>query len=126
MPWSGRALVMTSDRTDEPAAPPPAWRTWLTDELLNNRALELVQRTGRRFPSSQPTLARLTGAAMGSSTRLDDSHRVFCSERKVRFVESEWALPRSVRGRGLDVGAVAGRAPPAAGVVPDRGALRRR
>ena len=94
VPWSGRALVMTSDRTDESAAPPPAWRTWLTDELLNNRALELVQRTGRRFPSSQPTLARLTGAAMGSSTRLDDSHRVFCSERRVRFVESEWALPR--------------------------------
>jgi len=94
LPWSGRALVMTSDRTDEPAAPPPAWRTWLTDELLNNRALDLVQRTGRRLPSAQTSLARLSGAAMGSSTRLDESHRVFCSERKVRFVESEWALPR--------------------------------
>jgi FAD-linked oxidoreductase len=94
VPWSGRALVMTSDRTDEPAAPPPAWRTWLTDDLLNNRALELLQRTGRRFPSSQPVLSRVTGAAMGSSTRLDESFRVFCSERRVRFVESEWALPR--------------------------------
>ena len=95
VPWSGRALVMTSDRTDEPAAPPPGWRTWLTDELLNNRALDLLQRAGRRFPSSQPLLARVTGAAMGSSTRLDDSFRVFCSERRVRFVESEWALPRA-------------------------------
>jgi FAD-linked oxidoreductase len=94
LPWSGRVLVMTSDRTDEPAAASSAWRTWLTDELLNTRALDLVQRTGRRFPSAQPALARLSGAAMGSSTRLDESHRVFCSERRVRFVESEWALPR--------------------------------
>ena len=101
VPWSGRALVMTSDRTDEPAAPPPAWRTWLTDDLLNNRALDLVQRTGRRFPSSQRALARVTGAALGSSTRLDDSFRVFCSERRVRFVESEWALPRAAAVEGL-------------------------
>ena len=33
---------------------------------------------------------------MSGSSRLDDSHRVFASERKVRFVESEWALPRAV------------------------------
>ena len=101
LPWSGRALVMTSRRTDEPAAPPPAWRTWVTDELLANRALDLVQRTGRRFPGAQRTLARVTGAAMGSSTRLDDSHRVFCSERRVRFVESEWAVPRAAAADAL-------------------------
>ena len=95
VPYSGRALVMTSRRTDEPADPPPAWRTWLTDDLLANRALDLVQRTGRRVPRSQPALGRLTGALLSGSTRLDDSHRVFAAERRVRFTESEWALPRA-------------------------------
>ena len=56
VPYSRRALVLTSQRTDEPADPPPAWRTWLTDDLLANRALDLLQRTGRRVPRSQPGL----------------------------------------------------------------------
>jgi FAD-linked oxidoreductase len=95
VPYSRRALVLTSRRTDEPADPPPAWRTWLTDDLLANRALGLLQRTGRRVPRSQPALGRLTGALLSGSTRLDDSHRVFVTERRVRFTESEWAVPRA-------------------------------
>ena len=95
LPWSAKALLLRSRRTDEPAAPPPRWRTWLTDELLNNGGLGLVQRTGRRFPSLTPTLGRLTGALASGSERLDDSHRVFASVRRVRFTESEWALPRA-------------------------------
>jgi FAD-linked oxidoreductase len=94
LPWSSRSLLLRSRRTDEPAAPPPRWRTWLTDELVNNTGLGLLQRTGRRFPAANPTLGRLTGLLASGSSRLDDSHRVFASNRRVRFTESEWALPR--------------------------------
>ena len=48
------------------------------------------------MPRLQPTVGRVTGLGMSGSSRLDDSHRVFATERKVRFVESEWALPRAV------------------------------
>lgn len=95
LPWSTKAMLLRSRRTDEPADPPPRWRTWLTDELLNNGGLGLVQRTGRRVPSLTPALGRLTGALASGSERLDDSHRVFASIRRVRFTESEWALPRA-------------------------------
>jgi FAD/FMN-containing dehydrogenase len=94
LPWSGRALLIRSRRTDEPAAPPPRWRTWVTDELVNNTGLGLLQRTGRRFPGTHPSIGRLTGVLASGSQRLDDSHRVFASARRVRFTESEWALPR--------------------------------
>jgi FAD-linked oxidoreductase len=102
MPWSSRALVITSQRTEEPAAPASAVRTWVNDDLLANKALGLIQRTGRRFPRAHPALGRLTGAAIGSSTRLDHSHRVFATERKVRFTESEWALPRAAAREAVE------------------------
>ena len=95
LPWSSRSLLLRSRRTDEPAAPPPRWRTWLTDELVNNTGLGLLQRTGVRFPAATPAVGRLTGLLASGSSRLDDSHRVFASNRRVRFTESEWALPRA-------------------------------
>jgi FAD-linked oxidoreductase len=95
VPWSRRALVMMSRRTHEPADPPPRLRTWVSDDLLANHALGLLQRAGRRIPRAHRTIGRLTGAAIGRSTRLDDSHRVFSTERQLRFTESEWALPRA-------------------------------
>jgi FAD-linked oxidoreductase len=101
LPWSRKALLLTSRRTDEPAAPPPQWRTWLTDELLNNTGLGLLQRTGRRFPALAPALGRLTGALASGSRRLDDSHRVFVSNRRVRFTESEWSLPRAAAAEAV-------------------------
>ena len=54
LPWSSRSLLLRSRRTDEPAAPPPRWRTWLTDELVNNTGLGLLQRTGRPVPGRDP------------------------------------------------------------------------
>lgn len=95
LPWSPTALLLSSRRTDEPADPPPRWRTWLTDELVNNTGLGALQRTGRRFPALTPTLGRLTGRLASGSERLDDSHRVFVSNRRVRFTESEWSVPRA-------------------------------
>jgi FAD-linked oxidoreductase len=95
LPWSSRSLLLRSRRTDEPAVPPPRWRIWLADELVNNTGLGMLQRTGLRFPGATPTLGRLTGMLASGSSRLDDSHRVFASNRRVRFTESEWALPRA-------------------------------
>ncbi|HEX7189304.1 MAG TPA: D-arabinono-1,4-lactone oxidase [Actinomycetes bacterium] len=102
VPWSSRALVMASQRTDEPAAPPAALRTWINDDLLANTALGLIQRTGRRFPGTHPVLGRVTGAAISRSTRLDHSHRVFSTERKILFTESEWALPRAAAREAVE------------------------
>jgi FAD-linked oxidoreductase len=102
VPWSRKALVFMSRRTDEAADPPSALRTWFTDDLLANRALELLQRTGRRLPRAHPVIGRVTGAAMSGSTRLDDSHRVFVAERRVLFTESEWALPRAAAREAME------------------------
>jgi L-gulonolactone oxidase len=49
----------------------------------------------RRVPSSTPTRARLAAAGPGRSPLRDRSHRVYASERRVRFTEMEYAIPRA-------------------------------
>ena len=41
-----------------------------------------------------PTINRLSARMIGSREFADDSWKVFCSARDVRFVESEYAVPR--------------------------------
>jgi L-gulono-1,4-lactone dehydrogenase len=69
-------------------------RAWLHDVLLDNHALELLSRTGRRFPRAIPRINRLAAAAASGRERVDASHRIFASPRLVRFDEMEYAIPR--------------------------------
>jgi L-gulonolactone oxidase len=69
-------------------------RSYATDVLMDNAAFELVNRVARRFPSAIPRLNRLASAAAAQRRRVGPSHRVFASERRVRFEEMEYALPR--------------------------------
>ncbi len=94
-PYSQTCLSFASDRTDEPPAPLPAWRKWLVDDLVANRGLEAFSRAGRRFPSRAPQISRTMTRMLSRDVRVDHSHRVFASERRVRFTEMEYAIPRA-------------------------------
>ena len=96
-PHTDRAMVKRNDRVQpgEGPGPLPRWRRWLDDDLLANRVYEVVNRVGAARPSVVPTLNRASAAAMSSREYADDSWRVFCSSREVRFVESEYAVPRA-------------------------------
>jgi L-gulono-1,4-lactone dehydrogenase len=93
-PHSPLALTRTNDRTDAPVSAPGPARAWLHDVLLDNHALELLSRTGRRFPRAIPRINRLAAAAASGRERVDVSHRIFASPRLVRFDEMEYAVPR--------------------------------
>lgn len=94
-PYARRALSITSTRTDDPAAPPPAWKQWLTDDLIANRALAAFSQAGRRLPASwSPRVSRTMTRLISRDERIDHSHRIYASERRVRFTEMEYALPR--------------------------------
>jgi FAD/FMN-containing dehydrogenase len=53
-------------------------------------------RLGRAVPRLVAPLHRTVDAALSVRAYSDVSHRVFVSSRKVRFVESEYAMPRAV------------------------------
>ncbi|MGO4341990.1 D-arabinono-1,4-lactone oxidase [Pedococcus sp. 2YAF34] len=99
-PHTDRVLVKHNDRVGEDAGgrPLPAWRATLDDDLLSNRFFEVVNRASTRWPGIVPRLNQLTSRTLSARDYTDDSWRVFCSSRQVRFRESEYAVPRAAVG----------------------------
>ncbi|MBR8741778.1 D-arabinono-1,4-lactone oxidase [Nocardiopsis sp. MG754419] len=76
-----------------PPHPLTPFRAWLDDDVMANRVFDRANRVCRRFPSLAPTMNRICARAWSARTHTDVSHRVFASEREVRFVEMEYAIP---------------------------------
>jgi L-gulono-1,4-lactone dehydrogenase len=94
-PHSPLALTRTNTRTDAPREVPGRARRWFEDVLVDNYAFALVNRAGRRWPRAIPALNRGAARAASRRERVDWSYRVFASQRLVRFVEMEYAIPRA-------------------------------
>jgi L-gulonolactone oxidase len=93
-PHTNRALCQTNNRSDDTSRPPSALKTYVMENVLENTALDAISRVGRRFPHQIPRLNRFVTSAFSEVDRVDTGHKIFSSVRKVRFTESEWAVPR--------------------------------
>ncbi|HEX2096022.1 MAG TPA: D-arabinono-1,4-lactone oxidase [Solirubrobacterales bacterium] len=93
-PYSDLALVLERDRTNQPPRSRGRLATRLNVLLLENMALGALAATGKQLPVAIPALSRLAGRLAMGSRRVEPSHRIFASERRVRFTEMEYAVPR--------------------------------
>jgi L-gulonolactone oxidase len=100
-PYTRTALTLTSERTGREPRPPRAWESFVRDVLLENAALELACRLGRRFPAAIPQINRRVAGAAGRAEHLDASYRVYANRRTVRFTEMEYGIPREHVGEAL-------------------------
>ena len=94
MPGGGRRCqVKRNARTDEPRRPQPRL-AYVRDKWVGeNIGFGLVCKVGRRFPRATPTIAKLVTGSAGERDLVDRSDRVFCTPRRVHFVEMEYGLP---------------------------------
>ena len=93
-PRTELALVKRNDRTLDPAQPLSRLRAFVDDDLLENRVFGLMQRLGNAAPSAIPRMNRLAARALTGRSYTDVAPRVFVAERRVRFREMEYAVPR--------------------------------
>jgi L-gulono-1,4-lactone dehydrogenase len=98
-PYGKNALVKRNNRIsrgDAPLspAPMPKWRRFLEYEVMENAAFGALCRTGRALPRAIKPLNRFAAATLSKRTYSAPSHEVFVTPRRVRFVESEYAVPR--------------------------------
>lgn len=93
MPGSRRCQVKRNTVTDNPAEPQPKL-AYVRDKWIGeNLAFGTVCRVGRRFPSLAPKVAKLVMSGASERELIDRSDKIFCSPRKVRFLEMEYGVP---------------------------------
>jgi FAD-linked oxidoreductase len=93
-PYADSALVLERNRIDAPPKPRGPAAAYLNDIVLENWALEALSAAGKLFPRAIPALSRLAGRLASGSRTTDRSDRVFANERRVRFTEMEYGVPR--------------------------------
>jgi len=93
-PYADSALVLERNRTDRPPRPRGRVAAYLNDVVLENWALSGLSAAGKAFPRANPALSRFAAAVASGSVATDRSDRVFANERRVRFTEMEYGVPR--------------------------------
>jgi len=98
-------LALTRNNTrlpaDAPRTPPGRVQRWLDDELLGNGLYEVLCRIGSIAPGTVPGINRLASRVAFTRQVADYSHRIFATERKVRFRELEYSVPLDAVGSVL-------------------------
>jgi FAD-linked oxidoreductase len=94
-PGTDLALTKTNTRIPAEEVGPRAsrLRRLVDDELLSNGLFELTCRLGTAVPALVPSINRVAARTVAERSYAAASHEVFVSPRRVRFAESEWAVP---------------------------------
>ena len=94
-PRTARATVRTMHRlrAEAPRERPVRALELLQQEVLGNGAWELLCRGAAAVPPLSRPIAEIASHVFAGPRVVDDSAAVFSSPRRVRFQESEWALP---------------------------------
>lgn len=94
-PYTDRAQLKRNNRVPSDNHPLSPLRGWLDDEFLANTVFAGVCRLGRRVPAAVPRINAIAARALTARTYTGRSDAVFCTPRRVRFVEMEYAVPRA-------------------------------
>jgi FAD-linked oxidoreductase len=93
-PHTEVALTIERNRSELPARPRTRFGAWVSDVVMENTIGDLALRLTRRRPSLIPRFSAGAARMMSQGERLDRSYRIFANERRIRFTEMEYALPR--------------------------------
>jgi FAD-linked oxidoreductase len=96
-PHTRRTSTKRNNRVPAGTEPRPVGRArhLLEDEVLSNGAFGAICRLGTARPGWVPAINRVNARALSAREFTDRSHEVFCSPRRVRFREMEYAVPRA-------------------------------
>jgi L-gulono-1,4-lactone dehydrogenase len=93
-PGAHNAFTKQNNRTSTPEQPLSKWRNFRDDILIGDVAANALVKLDR-FSSPASRWLRRRLPVTGREDYVDRSYRVFTSERRVKFVEMEYFIPRA-------------------------------
>jgi FAD-linked oxidoreductase len=100
-PYTDRVQLKRNDVVPLNNLPLSRLRGWIDDDFLANTVFGGACRLGRAVPAVVPTISAISARALTARTYTDRSDRVFCTPRRVRFVEMEYEIPREALPEAL-------------------------
>ena len=94
-PHTDFVATKRNNRTDADGPVRGRMAEWVGAELVGNGAFALACGLGAAVPRLVPAINRIVAGRFAAAEYVDRSYRVFCSPRRVRFVEMEYAVPRA-------------------------------
>ncbi|MEM9525148.1 MAG: D-arabinono-1,4-lactone oxidase [Bacteroidota bacterium] len=91
-PHTNTAWTKTSNLADE-EADRNGWLHRVSEHVLENQVYGLLCEVERQIPALTKTIARISAAAAPTVRKVHHSHRVYATERLVRFNEMEYNIP---------------------------------
>lgn len=85
-------LKVNSKTSESPSYRSP-YKAFLSDEVISNGGFELINRYAKFFPHRAQKLLEKQLSTDRKISYVGPSFKVFCSKRRVRFVEMEYAVP---------------------------------
>jgi L-gulono-1,4-lactone dehydrogenase len=93
-PHTEVALCRESMRTQVPAKPASPAATYAQEVVVENWLAAGFAQVARHVPAAIPTLSKMAAAGAGKSRKVDSSFKVYASERRLKFTEMEYSIPR--------------------------------
>ena len=100
-PHTDQARVKIQHPTEDPITPRGRVRRYYEDVVMENRAYGAICRLGKARQSWIPGLNRFVVGSLGYREMVGASHEIFATPRLVRFVEMEYAIPRSAAAEAI-------------------------
>jgi L-gulonolactone oxidase len=101
-PYTDRLQTKANNRVPANDRPLGRFRGWLDDSFLSNTVFGAACRVGRALPGTVRSIARIEARALSPRVYTAPSYEVFCTPRRVRFTEMEYALPRDALREAFD------------------------
>lgn len=91
-PYTDAGQIKFMNETDAPASKSSFW-TDFSQNVLENRVFGMLSGMTRRFPATCEAVCKISGQSVPKIDTVNYSHRLFSTERTVRFQEMEYNLP---------------------------------
>jgi L-gulonolactone oxidase len=101
-PYTDRVQTKRNNRVPVHDRPLGRFRGWLDDEFLSNTVFAGACRVGRAVPALVPGITAVEARALSPRVYTGPSHAVFCTPRRVRFLEMEYGVPRAALPEAFD------------------------